>query len=75
MMVDHRLDPCPFCGGRETAVKPSGRVWTINGWSAHTSFELRHWCPVEGPAQGARISFVEPTEDGVIDRWNFRRQS
>lgn len=65
------LLPCPFCGGKETQIRPN-RYWT-GMRSQVISVEIRHWCdePQKGVG-GSAITMRAKTEDEAVAKWNER---
>lgn len=71
--VEHRLLPCPFCGGGSFDVRLYGRSWTGQRWSAPTSVSIRHWCPhVDGQPSPVMIERMGRDMESAIAAWNVR---
>lgn len=68
------LKPCPFCGGVQTEIVPSGQIWTGMRYSTPVSFSVRHWCPSQPGQPNRMIERVGRDEESAIAAWNMRAQ-
>lgn len=63
-MADERLEPCPFCQGVNTELKPAPGM----------RVEVHHWCdPVDDEYVTGQIRIRARDEAQAIEEWNARR--